>query len=250
MKFNELDHSYFNNEGEKYLSATSFIKTFCTPFDRDKRAKAYAKKNKRKIEEVIEEWEKAGQIGRDKGTFYHKLKEDELTGKDSVLVDEDDHKIFKSTWQDGIKVHESQTLEPGVYPELIVWSDKYKIAGQADRVEITNKGYINIDDYKTSKEIKKQSYPKWDGSHYMMKFPLSNFQDCNFYQYSLQINLYAFLIKQQNRGLSIGRMQIEHVVGNIIDGEFILENIFYHEVPNLQDEIKLALEYYKNKQCQ
>jgi PD-(D/E)XK nuclease superfamily len=247
VKFNELDHSYFNNEGDKYLSATSFIKMFCTPFDRDKRAKAYAKKHKRKVDEVIEEWEKAGQIGRDKGTFYHKLKEDELTGEDSVLVDEEDYKIFKPIWEDGIKIHESQKLEPGVYPELIVWSDKYKIAGQADRVEITKKGYINIDDYKTSKEIKKESFKKWDGSPTMMKFPLSNLEDCNFNQYSLQINLYSFLIKQQNRGLKIGRMMIEHVVGDIENGEFIVKQVYLHEVPNLQDEIKLALEYYKNK---
>ena len=245
MIFNEQEHTYRNEKGDQYLGATSFIKRFTKPFEREKRAKAYAKKNKRIVEEVLAEWDKAGKDAIDKGLFYHKIKENELINKDSILVDGDDHIIYKPVWNNGEKVHTSQKLEYGVYPELIVWSDKYMIAGQADLVEITKKGYINIKDYKTSKEIKTESFKNWNGSYQMMKFPLNGFQDCNFSHYSLQINLYAFLIKQHNRQLKIGKLQIEHVVADFINGELNIKRVETYKVPNLQEEIKIVLDYYK-----
>lgn len=247
MKFNEDKHTYFNDDEEQYLSATAFLKRFYTPFDREKRAKAYAKKHKRKVGEVLAEWDKIGKDAIDKGTFYHKMKEEELNNSENILIDEDNHKVFKPTWENGVKIHKSQKLETGVYPELIVWSDKYKIAGQADQVEITKKGFINIKDYKTSREIPKESYKRWDGTKTMMKFPLNNLEDCKFNQYSLQINLYAYFIKQQNRGLKIGKLEIEHVVGDFLDGVFTLNEIKKYKVPDFQSEIKRVLEFYKDQ---
>lgn len=247
MNFNEQSHSYFNDKGESYLGTTTLIKKFCKPFDRQKIAVKYAKKHKRKVQDVLDEWSKINEEALKKGTHYHKIKEDELLSKENILLEEVEHKVHKPLWKEGLKIHELKKLEPGVYPELIVWSDKYKIAGQADYVEITKSGYININDYKTSKEIKKQAYEKWDGSRDMMFFPLNNLEDCNFYHYSLQLNLYAFMIKQHNRNLKIGKLTIEHVVGQFIDDEFILKEVKIYKVPNLQTEIKTLLEFYKNQ---
>lgn len=247
MKFNEASHSYFNDKGETYLSGTAFIKKFAKPFERDKIAAKYAKKHKKKVQDVIDEWSRLGEEATKKGTHYHKMKEDELLGKETILLEEIEHKVHKPLWEKGLKIHELKKLEPGVYPELIVWSDKYKIAGQADYVEITKSGYININDYKTSKEIKLQGYEKWDGSREMMKFPLHNLEDCNFYHYALQLNLYAFLIKQYNRNLKIGKLTIEHVLGDFINDEFVVSKGKFYKVPNLQKEVKIALEFYKNQ---
>lgn len=248
MKFNEESHSYFNDDGEIYLSATSFIKKFCKPFQRDKIAARYAKKHKKKVQDVIDEWTKISEVAMKKGTHYHKIKEDELIGKGSIFLDEVEHTVHKPFWHEGLKIQLLKKLEPGIYPELIVWSDKYKIAGQIDYAEITKSGYININDYKTSKEIKKQGYEKWDGSREMMNYPLNNLDDCNFSTYSLQLNLYAFLIKQHNRNLKIGKLTIEHVVGEFEDDQFVLKEVKIHKVPNLQVEIKTALDYYKDQQ--
>lgn len=245
MIFNEFNHTYFNEQGDQYTSGTAFIKMFCKPFERDKIAAKYAKKHKKKVQDVLDEWSKAGDDAIKKGTFYHKMKEDELLEKENVLIEDHPHIIFRPIWNEGIKTHKSQKLEEGIYPELIVWSDKYKIAGQADYVEITKSGRINITDYKTSKEIKKQGFEKWDGSRDTMTFPLHNLDDCNFNHYALQINLYAFLIKQHNRDLKIGKLTIEHVIGILDDGKFKLEATDYYKVPNLQTEIKTVLEYYK-----
>lgn len=249
MKFNEDNHTYFNDEGEQYVSGTSFIKKFCKPFDKMKIAAKFAKKHKRKVQDVLDEWDKAGKESIIKGVAYHKMMEDNLNEVHHIKIDEEDHLIFKAKWLEGVKINNTLKLEPGVYPELMVWSDKYKIAGQADRVEITKKNYINIKDYKTSKEIKMNSFVKWDGTKEMMTFPLHYLEDCNYNHYCLQINLYAFLIKQYNRNLKIGKMSIEHIKGDFDEstGKFTNLETTSIKVPDMQEDVKIVLEYYKNQ---
>jgi len=249
MKFNEESHTYFNDDGEVYLGSTSLIKRFCKPFERMKIATKFAKKHKRTVQDVLDEWDKAGKDSIIKGLAYHKLMEDELSDKPYLTIDEEDHPIIKSHWHEGLKINNNLKLEPGIYPELIVWSDKYKIAGQADEVTISKKGYIHIKDYKTSKEIKMRSYEKWDGTRETMNFPMHYLEDCNYIQYCLQINLYAFLIKQHNRNLKIGKMSIEHIKGDFDEstGKFTNVEVISIKVPNMQDDIKILLEYQKNQ---
>lgn len=248
MRFNEEHHSYINDDGEVYTSATSFIKRFAKPFERIKIATKFAKKHKRTVADVLEEWDKAGSDAIKKGLFFHKMKEDELLAQQNILIDEEEHTIWPSKYDGLDKITTSQKLDPGVYPELCVWSDNYQIAGQADYVEITKKGKINIEDYKTSKEIKKKGFENWDGTIQKMQFPLHSLDDCNFSHYSLQLNLYAFLIKQQNRNLKIGNLKIRHIVGEVNEetNNFEIKQIIDHKVPDLQKEVKIALEYYKN----
>ena len=249
MKFIEQDHIYVNDEGEVYSSATSFIKTFCHPFEKQKIATKFAKKHKRTVEDVIAEWEKAGADAIKKGTAFHKIKEDELLALNNVVIEGEDHEVFASQWDNGVKTVDKLSLEPGIYPELIVWSDKYQIAGQADYIEITKGGKINILDYKTSKEIKMKGFEKWDGTVQKMLFPLQNLDDCNFNHYSLQINLYAFLVKNHNRNLEIGKLTIQHIAGEYDESEdkFTITNIVDYPVPNMQKEIKIVLDYWNHK---
>lgn len=250
MRFNEQNHTYINDEGVQYTSATAFVKKFVSPFERDKIAAKFAKKNKRTIQDVLDEWKKISDDAIKKGTAYHKLKEEQLLSLDGVMIDDEKHQIFPSIWEGDIKVAKTLKLEPGIYPELIMWSDKYKIAGQADYIEITKSGKINITDYKTSKEIKHHAFQKWDGTKQMMGYPLNHFEDCNFHHYCIQINLYAFLIKQHNRSLKIGDLKIEHVVCELNEetNEVQIKEVITYKVPHLQDDIKIALDYYKQKQ--
>lgn len=249
MKFNELDHTYFNDDGELYISGTSLIKLFHKPFEKEKIAARFAKKHKRKVQDVLDEWDKAGKDAIRKGIAFHTMKEEELNKKLDVVLDDEKHPIIKGNWHEGLKISDSLKLEPGVYPELIVWSDRYKIAGQADYVEITKKGFINIKDYKTSKEIKKNSYEKWDGTKETMYFPIHNLEDCNFNHYSLQINLYAYLIKQYNRKLKIGKLSIEHIIGEFNEETNSFSDIqtISYKIPDMQSDIKILLEYYRNQ---
>lgn len=251
MIFDFRNHSYINEEGEFYTSATSFIKKFHKPFDREKMAAKTAKKQKKTVAEVIAEWDKLGNEAVKKGTSFHKIKEDELLGKQTLLINGTIYTVYPSEFNStkDIKTETRKHLESGIYPELIVWSDKYKIAGQADYVEITQDNKINIRDYKTSKEIKLRGWEKWDGTTEKMFFPLHNLDDCNFNHYCLQLNLYAFLIKQHNRHLKVGKLFVDHIKGEYdpTNDTFSLVEIIPYEVPDLQEEIKTSLEFYKNK---
>lgn len=249
MKFDSANHSYRNENEEFYLSATAFIKKFHKPFERDKMAAKTAKKQKKTIEEVIAEWERIGQEAVKKGISFHKVKEDELMGQTTIVVNDIEYTVYPATFEQDVKIETRKHLDPGVYPELIVWSDRYKIAGQADYVEVTKDNKINIRDYKTSKEIKLSGWEKWDGTREKMFFPLNHLDDCNFNHYCLQLNLYAFLIKQHNRHLDIGSMFIEHIKGeyNPETDSFKLVEIIPYEIPDLQKDVKVTLEFYKNK---
>lgn len=249
MIFNEVNHTYFNEKGRQYRSITALIKHFVKPFERDKIAKKYAKKHKKKVEDVIEEWKKSSDDAIRKGIAYHKIKEDEINGQPTIILDEVELPVFKAEWNQGLKINNSLSLEPGIYPELIVWSDKYGVAGQVDRAEVTKKEYLNIKDYKTSKEIKKHGFERWDGTKETMSFPLQNLEDCNFNHYCLQINLYAFLIRQQNRKLKLGKLEIEHIIGDFNEetSEFSNVQVITYNVPDMQDEARIILEYYKNE---
>ena len=47
--------------------------------------------------------------------------------------------------------------------------------------------------HNTNKKLEKESfYNKFTKSRTMMKFPMDNIMDCNFYHYSLQLSLYAY----------------------------------------------------------
>jgi ATP-dependent exoDNAse (exonuclease V) beta subunit len=69
--------------------------------------------------------------------------------------------IFKpNDLTNGTKTAPSRKLEPGVYPEHMVYLKSAGICGQSDLVEVVN-GRVNIIDYKTNKEIKTESYKNW-----------------------------------------------------------------------------------------
>jgi hypothetical protein len=248
MKFNDKYHTY-TKDNKKYTSVTTFVKGYAKPFDKINVAIKYAKKHKREVEDVIAEWDKISKDALEKGTHYHKLKEDFLINSPCIPIDGEDHLVHPTDWLEDEKVAiPILNLEPGIYPELIIWSDRYKLAGQADRVEITKSGKINIRDYKTSKEIKLNGFKKWDGTVDKMIFPLNDLEDCNFNHYAIQLNTYMYMLKLQNRKLEIGKMIVEHVICEF-DGENLeVKEVIEYEIPNLQTEVKLALEHFKSKQ--
>ena len=99
-------------------------------------------------------------------------------------------------------------LKDGFHPELILWNNKYKLAGQADMVfveTIGDKRYIYVDDHKTNKEIKttngywqydKETKKKYWKGNYMLE-PLSHLECCNYNHYRLQISTYAWMLEQE-----------------------------------------------------
>ena len=132
-------------------------------------------------------------------------------------------------------------LEKGVYPEFLVSlksSDGIlRVAGQIDLL-IKDGNDIIIADYKTNKEIKKHSYfDKNKFNRIMMKYPLNNIEDCNFYHYSLQLSTYAYLLQQINPELNIKKLMLIH-----IDHD---DKITEYTVDYLKNDVERMLKHYK-----
>lgn len=217
--FNAKDHSYTSVEEDSidWISVTTLISHFKKPFD----AKAIAKKvTKRKNSKwygieptLIEEiWQNESKRATDLGTFYHNQREADLCSFASMEREGTTVPVFKPVESDnGIKIAPSQKLEPGVYPEHMVYLRSAGICGQSDLVEVVN-GKVNIIDYKTNKEIKMESYVNWEGISEKMAFPVNNLDDCNFYHYSLQLSVYMYMILKHNPKLKPGRIFIHHIL--------------------------------------
>lgn len=243
VKFIEDKHLYVNDDGEYFTSVTKLIHQFEPVKDWDKIAKNYAKKHKKSVEEVRAAWKAENQKSVDRGTRFHKVKETELCEKGCVNVEGIDLNIESPTVVDGIKHSRSLKLDNGIYPELIIFLDSAKLAGQADYIEVVN-GKINIKDYKTNKEIKMEGFRDWKGSEEKLTGPLSHLGNCNYTVYCLQLNTYMYMLKKHNPNLKIGTMELLHILFDE-NGE-PKEEVIY-QLPNMQKDVKNMIDYWVQK---
>lgn len=69
-----------------------------------------------------------------------------------------------------------------------------------------------IPTHNTNREIKKVSYyDKNKKSNVMMKYPLNNLMDVNYWHYALQLGTYAFMCQQINPDFKIEKLNIVHI---------------------------------------
>ncbi len=70
-----------------------------------------------------------------------------------------------------------------------------------------------------------------------MKYPLNNLMDCNFYHYTLQLSLYAYLLQQINPEFNIKGLKIVHIDHDNKQHEYDIEY--------LKDDVERMLKHYK-----
>ena len=207
IEFNIDEHKY-SKGNKRYISVTTLIKKFKTPFDAVKISEGYALKHPEKTAKQWQaEWKKIGEVTAAYGTKVHKEQE-ELTRIDPNCK-------VAAVAIDGNTIGSLETLrnlEDGIYPELMIWSDKYNLAGQADVVTI-KKGVVDIADYKTYKKVDLKSFynPKTKKYTCMLE-PLNGLHDCNYNHAGLQMSTYALILEEL--GYKIGRLSMIHIDRN------------------------------------
>jgi hypothetical protein len=238
------------------------VSHFKIPFDAEKVAKKVCKNKRSKWygytpKEIVTIWNAESERAMSLGTFYHNQREADLCSLASIEREGVTVPVFKPTdLNDGIKIAPSQKLEPGVYPEHMVYLKSAGICGQSDLVEVVN-GKVNIIDYKTNKEIKTESYKDWEGVSEKMLSPVSSLDDCNFNHYSLQLSIYMYMILKHNPKLQPGKMFIHHIVFETEgtdrygypltsyddNGDPIVKDVVQMEIPYLKDEVIAIMHY-------
>jgi len=266
LLFNEEDHTYISIDGSEiqWTSVTSLISKFKKKFDAKKVSQKVSKNKKSKWynidpKKIREIWNKESKRATDLGTFYHNQREADLCALSSIEKEGVTIPVFPcAPLKDGKKISSKQKLESGIYPEHMVYLKSAAICGQADLVEIVN-GKVNIIDYKTNKEIKKESYKNWEGISDKMSSPLQNLDDCNFNHYSLQLSIYMYIILKHNPKLKPGKIFIHHIsfekegedeYGYPIskldyNGEPIVKDVKIMPVNYLVDEVIMLLHHIK-----
>jgi hypothetical protein len=269
--FNADDHSYksLDDSNIDWISVTTLVSHFKKPFDAKKIAEKVSKKKNSKwygIEpKLIQQiWNGESERSTTLGTWYHNQREVDLCSFASMEREGVTVPVFRpSEVKEGVKVAPTQKLEPGVYPEHMVYLRSAGICGQSDLVEVVN-GKVNIIDYKTNKKIDTESYVDWEGKSEKMTTPLDLLDDCNFNHYALQLSIYMYIILKHNPKLKPGKIFIHHVTFEIEaeddwgypitkkdnNGEPILKEVKPILVPYLIDEVIAIFHYLhdnKNK---
>jgi hypothetical protein len=255
--FNAKDHSYKSNDGSeiKWISVTTIVSHFKKPFDADKVAKKVTKNKRSKWyginpKDIINIWNAESKRAVTLGTFYHNQRESDLCSLASIEREGFTVPVFKPLdAPDGIKHAPDQKLEPGVYPEHMVYLKSLGICGQSDLVEVIN-GRVNIVDYKTNKEIKTESYKDWEGISEKLLSPVSNLDDCNFNHYALQLSIYMYMILKHNPKLQPGKMFIHHVLFETEGSDrygYPLTKYDHNDDPVVKDIIQMEIPYLKDE---
>ena len=219
ISFNSFDHTYKSidiNESINWISITKLISNFKKDFDSKQVAQKVSKNKKSKgfgykPNEIEEIWNKESERATSLGTYYHNQREYDLCSLASIERDGVNVPIFKPCNSNDIKIAPNQKLDPGIYPEHMVYLKSKGLCGQSDLVEVVN-GRVNIIDYKTNKEIKTESFKNWEGVSEKLKAPVNHLDDCNFNHYALQLSFYMYIILKHNPKLQLGKIYIHHVV--------------------------------------
>jgi len=258
VTFQAENHSYKSIDPAdeiEWISATTFVGLFKDKFDAEKIANKVSKNKKSKWygmtpEEIQDAWSSEGKRATDLGTWYHNQREEDITGIETLEKYGIELKIFKPIIENNIKYAPEQKLIPGVYPEHFVYLKSAGLCGQSDLVEVVN-NEIHILDYKTNKEIKKESYKNWEGISQKMTGPCSNLDDCNLNHYALQLSAYMYIILKHNPKYKPGKLILHHIsfeeeskdkFGNPVakrdqDGNPIVKEVVPYELPYLKTEI-------------
>jgi hypothetical protein len=251
--FNADDHSYKSIEEEniKWISVTTLVSHFKKPFDAKKIASKVTKNKNSKwygldpatIQQI---WDSEADRSIVLGSWYHDQRESDLCALASMEREGVTIPVFKpNEVKEGVKIAPLQKLEPGVYPEHMVYLKSAGICGQSDLVEVVN-GNVNIIDYKTNKEIKKESYVSWEGISDKLATPVDNLDDCNYYHYALQLSIYMYIILKHNPKLKPGKIFIHHITFEI-EGEdkwgYPISKRDHNGDPIVKEVIPIAMPY-------
>lgn len=274
--FNEESHLYWNvNDNENYISVTTLIERYAQPFDREfwsaykaleqllpteawiieKKSLLASHKFDKEIlstynvsetdfnkvqQNILDEWDKTNAESCERGTKIHAKLEQSMYDMGANVTLKKFGVGGKFVCDKG---RTSLDLENGVYPEYLisyVSDDKLlRLAGQIDLLVISGNTFY-IMDWKTNKEIKtKSGFNTQTKSTSKMLYPLNNIDDCNYWHYTLQLSIYAWMIQQLRPELNLQDLIMVHFDHNN-------KQTVYH-LDYLKDEVEKMFKHYKKE---
>ena len=175
---------------------------------------------------ITKYWQRNGDIARARGTLLHYHCEQMVN---EMLVEEPHSKEFTQARQ----IYQ-YLLWQGLTPfraEVNIFHCGLGVAGQPDLLMRDNMGRIIIVDWKRSKSIRMDSFR----DH--LKYPLQHIPDSNYWLYSLQINLYGYILETEY-DMKVGGYYLAVVHPDLDQPRLI-------SCPRMDDEMRALYAYEK-----
>ena len=222
--FDEGPHVYYIDGDSDYMSVTTLIHEQFPKFDADKiigkmmsspkwpQSKYYGMSP----QQIKDLWNQNGKIASEAGTKLHYDIECFYNGEPKKN-ESIEYKYFLNFYK------KNQQLE-AFRTEWMIFDTELKMAGSIDMVFRNPKGVLEIYDWKRSKEIKTTN--RWGNATTEC---ISHLPDCNFWMYSLQLNIYRKLLIK-NYDVDVGDMYLVILHPNN-------DNYLKYKVPDLSTEV-------------
>jgi ATP-dependent exoDNAse (exonuclease V) beta subunit len=187
--FDPIKHKYTYQDNE-FISVTTYIQQFHKPFDTHYHSLRIAQRKGIPQEWVLNEWKEINDYANLIGLETHNWIEGYFRQIWTPLPTNQDiiHRINKFN-----KIYATHLykLEPLAF-EVKVFSKKWRIAGMIDALFIY-RGQIFIIDYKTNKEFITDNNIKYPER---LRYPFDSYYKTHLNEYSIQISLYALILKE------------------------------------------------------
>lgn len=209
IHFDEPTHVYtVKGDSRGWISCTGFLHAFFPHADTDDIITKMMKSKKwpeskwygMTREQIKQTWKDMGKEASDAGTAMHLGIEQVMNGADDEVVPEvketKEWEYFEKYWAKDSEIWEPWRTEWEVYDEEL------KLAGSIDMIYRNKQdGTFAIYDWKRSKEIKMENtFSNGYG-------PVRNLPDCNYWHYTLQLNVYRWLL-EKHYNLKISEMAL------------------------------------------
>lgn len=180
-------------------------------------------------EEIVAKWAKNGKVQSSRGTLMHYQIEQFLNGAEIEKPWSPEFAYFMRFKEDFM---DERCIRP-LRTELSLFHCGLRVAGQADLIAVEEGGGVVILDWKRSKKI------EYRNAYRKLKAPLSHLDDCNYNLYSLQLNVYRYILESE--------------YGMRVTGMFL--GVFHPNepapicvaIPRLDREISLLVEHEKSE---
>jgi len=194
IAFEPTRHQYLDAETGRadYKSVTSFIKGGFPEFDASTAAVNVARRTGTTPAAVLEGWKAKGSHACALGTRVHAMAESVLLGEPIDVVPESDRErsIMAAAWDACQAMLEHHDV---IACELIVFSPRYKLAGQIDgALRDRRDGTIRVIDWKTNENLLKGAYKGSTALH-----PISHMPDTQVSRYELQLSTYEAILRDE-----------------------------------------------------
>ena len=195
-------------------------------------------------QDILKEWEEKNKASCERGTKIHAQLEAYSKGgkfKEKIAprlnYKIDNLPCFTNSTENELL----KTVDKGIFPEYLIYRQSddniLRLAGQIDLL-IKNGNDIYIIDFKTNEKIDlKLGFDTSTKKSAMMKYPLNNIQDSNYWHYTLQLSTYAWMVQKINPEYNIKGLTIIHYDHN--------DNVTTYQLDYLKSDVERMLAYYK-----